>query len=187
MASAKRFRFNRSGRFRLIGGDDLYVEKIGRHGIFRNVILEHQFILELRGLRHDKILPVCGELGFCAVTSSGAMVPISNCFLLSLNSFSETVTACFSTLTFSRAYTNSQYAVMVFVTVVMACCAKARSAILRLFSVMMMLRRLTKRPAPARSCCWKPIVREDCTYGLKKFAAVEEERVLSHATLRARR
>src|ERR1700674_1099990 len=69
---------------------------------------------------------------------------------------------------------------MVFVTVVMACCVKAQSAILRLFFAMRMLRVLTERPKPFSNCCWKPAKIEEVTEGLKRFAAeVDEFRVLS--------
>src|SRR5690242_12366416 len=71
---------------------------------------------------------------------------------------------------------------MVFVTVLMACCVKAQSAILRLFFAMRILRVLTAVPKPLSNCCWNPTKIEDCTEGLNKFAAdVEEERVLSQA------
>src|SRR5215475_15392606 len=64
--------------------------------------------------------------------------------------------------------------------VVMACWEKAQSAILRLFFAMRMLRVFTL-PKPFNSCCWKPKKMEDCTDGLNKFAAEDEElRVLSH-------
>src|SRR5260370_16522488 len=70
---------------------------------------------------------------------------------------------------------------MVFVTVVMACCVKAQSAILRLFLAMRMFRVLIERPKPFSSCCWNPAKIEDCTEGLNKLAAdVEEVRVLSN-------
>src|SRR5580700_8303276 len=70
---------------------------------------------------------------------------------------------------------------MVLVTVVMACCVKAQSAILRLFLAIRMFRLLTARPNPLSNCCWKPTKIEDCTEGLNKFAAeVEELRVLSN-------
>src|SRR5580658_9246682 len=74
---------------------------------------------------------------------------------------------------------------MVFVIVVMACCAKAQSAILRLFLAMRMLRVLTAMPKPFKSAWEKPIVRVDCTAGLKKFS-VEFEllRVLFQLMLR---
>src|SRR5450432_577397 len=73
---------------------------------------------------------------------------------------------------------------MVLVTVVMACAMKTRSAILRLFLAIMMLRRPMKVPKPLRSCWLNPAVSEDCTLGLKKLAEEpEEERVLSQATL----
>src|SRR5216684_9411536 len=69
---------------------------------------------------------------------------------------------------------------MVFVTVAMACCVNAQSAILRLFLAMRMLRVLTERPNPFSNCCWNPTKIEDCTEGLNRLAAeVEEERVLS--------
>ena len=134
---------------------------------------------------------VCATIRFCRsvansdsarVTSSGAIVPISSCFLLSPYSFSATVTACCCTFTFSRAKTNSQYAVIVFVIVVIACCENARSAILRLFFAMRMLRVFTFVPNPFSSCCERPTKIDDCTDGLNKFAGdVDELRVLSHA------
>src|SRR5882672_1920318 len=114
------------------------------------------------------------------VTSSGAMVPISSCFLLSLYSLLATVTACCCTLTFSREKTSSQYAVMALVTVVMACWAKAQSAILRLLLAMRIFRVFTERPKPLSNCCWNPTNIEDFTRRLNRLAAeVEEERVLS--------
>src|SRR5215469_12252426 len=68
---------------------------------------------------------------------------------------------------------------MVLVTVVMACWAKAQSAILRLFLAIMMFRRLTVRPKPLSSCWEKLTVSADCTAGLKRFAeALELLRVL---------
>src|SRR5258708_5671149 len=70
---------------------------------------------------------------------------------------------------------------MVLVMVVMACWANARSAILRLFSAMMMLRRFTERPNPANNCCCSDKTICDCTSGLKKLAAFEEARVLFQA------
>src|SRR5258708_7482396 len=71
---------------------------------------------------------------------------------------------------------------MVLVTVVMACCVKAQSAILRLFLAMRMLRVLTERPKPFNNCCENPAKIVEDTEGLNKFAAeVEEFRVLSHA------
>src|SRR5882724_13602566 len=73
---------------------------------------------------------------------------------------------------------------MVLVTVVMACCAKARSAILRLFSAIRILRRVTLRPVPCRSCWEKLMPIEDCTAGSNKLnVEVEDERVLSQKTL----
>src|SRR5215475_2217075 len=70
---------------------------------------------------------------------------------------------------------------MVLVIVVIACWAKARSAILRLFFAMRMLRVFTE-PKPFSNCCEKPTNNEDCTDGLNKFASdVEELRVLSQA------
>src|SRR5205814_10202342 len=75
---------------------------------------------------------------------------------------------------------------MVFVTVVMACPVKARSAILRLFLAMRMLRVLTERPNPFSNCCWNPTKIEDCTEGLNKLAPeAEEERVLSQVVKKA--
>src|ERR1700722_2196367 len=71
---------------------------------------------------------------------------------------------------------------MVLVTVVMAWLTKTRSAILRLFLAIRMLRRPTKYPKPFKSCCENPAESEDCTLGLKKLAPdVEEERVLFQA------
>src|SRR5260370_28876084 len=71
---------------------------------------------------------------------------------------------------------------MVFVTVVMACWAKAQSAILRLFLAMRMFRVFTERPKPLSNCCVNPAKIADVTEGLNKFAAeVEEFRVLSNA------
>src|SRR5271165_2300211 len=113
------------------------------------------------------------------------MVPISSCFLLSLYSFCETATACCSTFTFSRAYTSSQYAVMVLVTVVMACCMNTRSAILRLFLAMMMLRRLTSKQQPLSSCWEMVAVSDEVTDGFKRLAVgLLEPRLLSQATLK---
>src|SRR5260370_7344406 len=71
---------------------------------------------------------------------------------------------------------------MVFVTVVMACCVKVQSAVLRLFLAMRMFRVLIERQKPFSSCCWNPAKIEDCTEGLNRLAAdVEEVRVLSNA------
>src|ERR1700730_1842420 len=73
---------------------------------------------------------------------------------------------------------------MVLVTVVMACCAKARSAILRLFSAIRMFRRVMSRPTPCRSCWEKLMPMVDCTEGSKRLnGEVEDERVLSQKTL----
>src|SRR5580704_11691201 len=72
---------------------------------------------------------------------------------------------------------------MVLVTVVMACCAKAQSAILRLFFAMRILRVFTAIPKPFNSACVKPIVKVDCTAGLKRLAVeVELVRVLFQLT-----
>src|SRR5215467_12321977 len=64
---------------------------------------------------------------------------------------------------------------MVFVTVVMACCVNAQSAILRLFLAMRMLRKLTSRPKPLSNCCWKPAKIDDWTDGLNRFACEDED------------
>src|SRR5580658_4559440 len=73
---------------------------------------------------------------------------------------------------------------IVFVMVVMACCAKAQSAILRLFFAMRMLRVFTEIPKPFKSGWEKPIVRVDCMAGLKKFSdELELLRVFSQLML----
>src|SRR5712664_4805743 len=71
---------------------------------------------------------------------------------------------------------------MVFVTVVMACCVKAQSAIFRLLLAMRIFRVLTALPKPFSNCCWKPAKIVVVTEGLNKFAAeLEELRELSQA------
>src|SRR6266436_9907 len=72
---------------------------------------------------------------------------------------------------------------MVFVTVVMACCAKAKSAILRLFFAMRMLRVFTETPKPFKRGCVKETDSVDETAGLKKLAAGEDWRLLFQVTL----
>src|SRR5208282_1588866 len=72
---------------------------------------------------------------------------------------------------------------MVFVTVVMACCANAQSAILRLFLAMRILRVLTAIPKPFSNCCWKPSEMVVCTAGLKRLKIeLVELRVLFQET-----
>ncbi len=55
-----------------------------RHGqwIFGDGYEQRGFVLELRGLRLHQRLLIGGELRLAVITSSGAMVPISSCFLL---------------------------------------------------------------------------------------------------------
>src|SRR5260370_13947348 len=71
---------------------------------------------------------------------------------------------------------------MVFVTVLIACCVKAQSAILRLFLAMRMFLVPTERPNPFSDCCWNAAKIVDCTEGVKRLALKDAEfRVLSHA------
>ena len=84
-------------------------------------------------------------------------------------------------MTFSRAKTNSQYVLLVFVIVVMACCANCRSVIFRLFVAIRILRVFGSSPNPFRSCWEIPAKSVDCTDGLKMLnVEVDELRVLFH-------
>src|SRR5713101_3544408 len=68
---------------------------------------------------------------------------------------------------------------MVFVIVVMACCANCKSAIFRLCLAIMMLRVLGRMPNPFSNSCEKPTNSDDCTEGLNRFdGELEELRVL---------
>ena len=73
---------------------------------------------------------------------------------------------------------------MVFVIVVIACCAKAQSAILRLFFAMRMLRVHKVLPKPFKSGCEIEIESDEFTSGLKKLAMLELLRVLFQFTVR---
>src|SRR5262249_2364100 len=73
---------------------------------------------------------------------------------------------------------------MVLVIVVMACWVNARSAILRLFFEIMMLRRLTKVPKRFSRGCWIMRKSDECRDGLKALKAEPDElRALSQFRL----
>ena len=98
---------------------------------------------------------LCSPAAICAsarVTSIGASVPTSTCFLLFSKSRCAAASASRATRTFSLNDTRSQYSSMTAATVVSTCSLKVRSETSRLFLAIRIWRELTRWPKPWRRC-----------------------------------